>query len=64
MYGIQNEIKELKRTEDVIRMQTKADIAQLNCVLTELNSKVGVTSVDEKIKRERKQIQESIDEIS
>ncbi len=64
MYGIQNEIIELKRTEDVVRMQTKADIAQLNCVLTELNSKVGVTSVDEKIKRERKQIQESIDEIS
>ena len=64
MYGIQNEIKELKRTEDVVRMQTKADIAQLNCVLTELNSKVGVTSVEEKIKRERKQIQESIDEIS
>ena len=64
MYGIQNEIIELKRTEDVVRMQTKADIAQLNCGLTELNSKVGVTSVDEKIKRERKQIQESIDEIS
>ena len=64
MYGIQNEIIELKRTEDVVRMQTKADIAQLNCVLTELNSKVGVTSVEEKIKRERKQIQESIDEIS
>ena len=64
MYGIQNEIIELKRTEDVVRMQTKADIAQLNCALTELNSKVGVTSVEEKIKRERKQIQESTDEIS
>ena len=64
MNGIQNEIIELKRTEDVVRMQTKADIAQLNCALTELTSKVGVTSVDEKIKRERKQIQESIDEIS
>ena len=64
MNEIQNEIIELKRTEDVVRMQTKADIAQLNCVLTELNSKVGVTSVEERIKRERKQIQESIDEIS